>query len=146
MNLPPDTKAGAADWMGFAACRHMDTSIWFPGDGIHGTGSGVYARAKAICNECPVNAQCDAYADSLPFAEAAFGMWAGLTPRTRRNRRTRSRPSNYDYGPGVCKICGIEYTKRTWNAQLCGDPECEKQNGIDAQLRYKRRQRERGAA
>ena len=137
MNLLPDTKVGAADWMLQAACRDMPTAVFFPGDGYHG--GHIYTRAKKVCATCPVRLECDAYADQLPYGQAAYGCWGGITPRDRRTRASRARPTKFDYGENQCRICGIDYTRRTPNSVLCDNPECARENNLEAQRRFKRR-------
>ena len=65
------------DWRDDALCalpEHADL-LWFPDEEPR-----KYQRrkgkllAQAVCAECPVAAECRAYAESLP---AAAGVWAG---------------------------------------------------------------------
>ena len=71
-------------WMRQAACAAdgVDTSWWFD--------RGHAAAARRICRGCPVLNECRHYCDELestqPFAHWA-GVWAGETPKERRQRR-----------------------------------------------------------
>ncbi len=71
------------DWKSDAACRTVDTSIFFP------ESETAAAPALAVCARCPVRDQC------LDFAletRQHDGIWGGATETERRRlRRTRSR-------------------------------------------------------
>jgi len=67
-------------WRRQAACRDMDTDIFFP---LTDEEAGP---AKAVCATCPVRAEC------LQFALASRqhdGVWGGLTETERRRLRRR---------------------------------------------------------
>lgn len=64
-------------WMEFAACRQVDSELWFPEVG----GSGF--EAKRICQACPVRARCLAYA--LEHQER--GIWGGTSEKQRQALR-----------------------------------------------------------
>ena len=70
-------------WMTAAACRApgIDPGVFFPGRGED------YARAKAICEACPVRAQCLDYAMTPPREK--HGIWGGLSERGRRSLARR---------------------------------------------------------
>lgn len=59
-------------WREYAACRHHNPNLWFPS--TVGT-SAMSARAKAICRDCPVQADCLTHALS---ADERWGIWGGL--------------------------------------------------------------------
>ena len=69
-----------ADWRTRAACRGMDTDMFFP---ERGDGAAVDA-AKAVCGTCPVAADCLDEAINLPDGWGAFGIWGGTSGRQRR--------------------------------------------------------------
>lgn len=78
------------DWSSDAACLTIDPETFFP----HGEGQTAWpriARAKEICQECPVLVVC------LEFAlatNAQYGIWGGTTARERKLvRRMEGRPS-----------------------------------------------------
>jgi len=77
-----------APWRNQAACREMNTEIWFP-NGASGPALEQIAQAKAICASCEVCEQC------LEWALATHqdaGIWGGLTEDERRAlRRKRQR-------------------------------------------------------
>jgi len=66
------------DWRAEAACRGMDTALFFTerGEGHDDT--------KALCRNCPVKAECLRFA--LDNGEK-FGVWGGLSERERRRLR-----------------------------------------------------------
>jgi DNA-binding CsgD family transcriptional regulator len=71
------------DWMADAQCAQVDPDLRHP-DGV-GVG---YQAAKKICDGCPVQQQCAAFAQQ---AEADYahnhrhGLWGGRSPRQRAN-------------------------------------------------------------
>ena len=67
-----------SDWLHHAACRHLDTNVFFPDTDI-----GEHA-AQRICATCTVRNSCAAYA--LEHDELR-GVWGGLTERDRRRIR-----------------------------------------------------------
>lgn len=66
-------------WMLEARCAGVDVEIMFPGRGEDSS------RAKRVCAECPVRAECLEFA--LTHFEK-FGVWGGLSERERRRIRT----------------------------------------------------------
>ncbi|MGH8903069.1 MAG: WhiB family transcriptional regulator [Egibacteraceae bacterium] len=85
---PPDGPLPRLDWRARAACRDLDTELFFP---IGTTGPAVDQanQAKAVCAGCPVTLQC------LEWALAKHqnaGIWGGLTEDERRRlRRSQGR-------------------------------------------------------
>ncbi len=69
-----------ADWRTRAACRGMDTDMFFP---ERGDGAAVDA-AKAVCGTCPVAADCLNEAINLPDNWGTYGIWGGTSGRQRR--------------------------------------------------------------
>jgi WhiB family redox-sensing transcriptional regulator len=68
-------------WKLKAACRGMDSSIWFPEAG------GRNTTAHRICRTCSVQEPCLDLA--LRYPEPDAGIWAGTDPKTRRKLRKR---------------------------------------------------------
>lgn len=62
-------------WLRFAACRDVDTNVFFPGVGQNA------GTAKAICRQCPARRACLNYA--LVNGDT-FGVWGGLAEHERR--------------------------------------------------------------
>ncbi len=77
-------------WRRAAACRNMDTELFFP-RGETGAPLEQTLAAKAVCGGCPVRSPC------LEFAMATrqeYGVFGGLTEQERRSlarRRARAR-------------------------------------------------------
>ncbi len=69
------------DWFDDAACRDVDTDVFFPTSDAHAE------EAKAICAACPVREECLEHALATRPAE---GVWGGLTP-IERHRMIRRR-------------------------------------------------------
>jgi WhiB family redox-sensing transcriptional regulator len=68
-------------WMDDAACAGLDPGLFFPELGEEGDS---VVQAKAVCETCPVQAEC------LEFSVVNFekhGIWGGLTEKQRRRLR-----------------------------------------------------------
>lgn len=78
--------AKKAGWRADAACRPLDSALFFP-DRMTYRNDEV-ARAKAVCRRCPVREQCLAAAMD---GREKIGIWGGLTPEERANLRRRER-------------------------------------------------------
>ncbi|MFF2439360.1 WhiB family transcriptional regulator [Streptomyces sp. NPDC058107] len=71
-------------WQADAACRGMDSSVFFSP-----TGERSRARrrredaARAICHRCPVSDPCGLFAMT---SDQNFGVWGGRTEAERRSR------------------------------------------------------------
>lgn len=76
------------EWRGDAACRDLDTELFFE-NGLTEPALAQQALAKKICAECPVRVEC------LEFAlqtNQQFGIWGGANEDERREiRRARRR-------------------------------------------------------
>lgn len=68
-------------WSKRAACRNVDTDLFYPDRG------GDIRAAKRICRACPVQAPCLDYA--LERGER-YGVWGGLSERERRRLKRRA--------------------------------------------------------
>ena len=64
-------------WMARAACREVDTAVFFPSRGE------ATDEARAVCAACPVRRECLAYA----VESEEEGVWAGTSKRERRAMR-----------------------------------------------------------
>ncbi|WIX82802.1 WhiB family transcriptional regulator [Amycolatopsis carbonis] len=70
------------DWQLLAACRGLDSALFFHPEGERGRGKAERdARAKQICRSCPVMAQCRTHA---LVTEEVYGVWGGLSETDRR--------------------------------------------------------------
>ena len=84
------------DWQANGACRGKDSSFFFHPDGERGRARAMREnRAKSICKDCPVLAQCRRHA--LQVGEP-YGIWGGLSEserdsilHPRRRRRTMAK-------------------------------------------------------
>jgi WhiB family redox-sensing transcriptional regulator len=76
------------DWFDDAACKGMDTNLWFP-EANEPDRAGW--RARAVCSGCSVKDQClDWSNNSNPIIER-FGIWGGKGERARRLFRRHRR-------------------------------------------------------
>lgn len=92
-------KEAPVAWFEDAACRGVDTEVFFPPERIgRGGGHGYDARpALALCRRCPVRQAClDAALDEEKNAPSStYGIRGGLTQDERRQilrRRTGYKP------------------------------------------------------
>src|SRR6476646_8153817 len=76
ITLPPPTVEGW-DWQLLAACRGMESSLFFAPDGERSRARNRRVRAaKDICAHCPAPSACRDYAVDVG---EPFGVWGGLT-------------------------------------------------------------------
>ncbi len=83
-------------WQEFGACRAQPPTVFFHPEAERGPRrSHRDAVAKAVCQRCPVIAQCREYALHV---EEPYGVWGGLSEEERQallraRRRTESGPA-----------------------------------------------------
>jgi WhiB family redox-sensing transcriptional regulator len=76
------------DWQMRGACRGMDSAYFFHPEGERGSARvGREARAKQVCQGCPVLEQCRRHALAV---EEPYGVWGGLS-ESERDEIVRSR-------------------------------------------------------
>lgn len=80
---PRSGLTGPGSWAERGLCVKDHPEIWFP---VDEEDSELAAAAVEACFRCPVRAECLAHA--LAIGER-HGIWGGLTPRQRRDLRTR---------------------------------------------------------
>lgn len=90
----PGPNADHWDWQLRSACRGLKSSYFFHRDGERGPSRAKReARAKAICQRCPVVVQCRQHALAV---REPYGIWGGLSEPERariianRDRRSRT--------------------------------------------------------
>jgi WhiB family redox-sensing transcriptional regulator len=104
-------------WRQHAACRGVDTDLFFPG-----RGDDVNVP-RAVCDTCPVKQQClDAH-----IAEK-FGMFGGLSERERRKlRRELAAPkpelTPIPAGTKRCNTCGDDKPYSDYHRWSNGTPD-----------------------
>lgn len=74
----PDPVIVNSDWMRDSACTGLPSEWWVPltDSGRHPAG---YRKAKTVCAECSVRAECETYGT----AERLIGIWGGKTTSAR---------------------------------------------------------------
>lgn len=82
------------EWQTRALCRHEDPDIFFP---TQSGNEGI--RAKAVCNACPVMADCRAYAFTN---REGYGVW-GATSVAEREQMLRGQTVRLSDGKGGSK-------------------------------------------
>lgn len=88
----PGPNADFWDWQMLAACRGMDSDVFFHPDGQRGSArTRREQNAKRICASCPVLQQCREHA--LRVREP-FGVWGGLTEEERETILRTERRGN----------------------------------------------------
>jgi WhiB family redox-sensing transcriptional regulator len=76
------------DWQADAACRGVDTRLFFPPGGRRGNlHRSLEDAAKRLCSRCPVQLACRRYAQQ---AQEPYGVWGGLTEGERRAAAERA--------------------------------------------------------
>jgi WhiB family transcriptional regulator, redox-sensing transcriptional regulator len=77
----PGPSADVWDWQRNGACRGRDSAQFFHPDGERGASRmRREAAAKALCQSCPVRAECAAHALA---AREPYGVWGGFTEAER---------------------------------------------------------------
>ena len=108
MTDTPEPLNGSTRWMLKASCASHDRDLWFPGPQHINALRAVQARAKAICQTCPVIDDCLAYALTN---DIKHGTWGGLTVKERSKiRGCYPKPSLFSTEKGPistgCASCG----------------------------------------
>ena len=75
-------------WKEHAACAHAVTRGYATPDEWFPTANGMSRKAREICDECPVRAECLQYAMA---SNARYGIWAGLTAEQRDKQRRQDK-------------------------------------------------------
>jgi WhiB family redox-sensing transcriptional regulator len=85
----PNVVAEEWEWQLRGSCRGADSSLFFHTDNERGSArERRETRAKAICQACPVLAQCRAHALTV---QEPYGIWGGLGEIERRQLFLRQR-------------------------------------------------------
>jgi WhiB family redox-sensing transcriptional regulator len=85
----PGPNADLWDWQLSAACRGVDSSLFFHPEGERGAArSSREQAAKEVCMRCPVRAECAAHALAV---REPYGVWGGLTEDEREEMLGRAR-------------------------------------------------------
>jgi WhiB family redox-sensing transcriptional regulator len=82
MSAPELLVSGNSEWMADANCSRMDTSIFFPEDGL------PYPKfAREVCALCTVKEECLWFANET---SSDYGMWGGMSPTERQEWRKKN--------------------------------------------------------
>ena len=85
----PGPNADVWDWQLAAACRGMDSEVFFHPDRERGEAREAReAAAKVICSGCPVRQTC---LDHSLAVKEPYGVWGGLTEHERADLLRRKR-------------------------------------------------------
>jgi len=85
----PGPNADFWDWQMQGACRGEDPRLFFHPEGERGEVRDARQQAaKAICNGCPVLAECRAHALAV---REPYGIWGGLSEDERSSIYRRQR-------------------------------------------------------
>lgn len=75
------------NWMDDAACKGMDTDIFYPV-------AGEVAAARAICRRCPVQTECFQWSLDVEDEHAILGGVAAFTRKRMLTAQRRKRKSS----------------------------------------------------
>lgn len=81
LRTPKTSNPNPPHWRGLAACRGMDTELFFPGRGESSP------AAEVACRSCEVRVECGEQA----IGGERFGIWGGMSERERRHVRALRR-------------------------------------------------------
>lgn len=97
-------------WVDDAACKDVDTDVFFPDRG------GKAGPAKLMCYACAAKAECLDYALTNNIK---YGIWGGVGEGSRRKmRRDRNKVE-----PRVCVWCGDTF-RSPYLTRKCCSVEC----------------------
>ena len=78
----PQPNADVWEWQLHGACRGVDSSLFFHPDGERAPRRALReAKAKQLCEHCPVLAQCREHALQV---HEPYGVWGGLSSAERK--------------------------------------------------------------
>ncbi|MFV8165237.1 WhiB family transcriptional regulator [Mycobacterium sp. 134] len=91
---PPTPESAFPDWRSRSSCRDVDPTVFYGPDRERAAARRQrVARAKAICQSCPVRRAC--LRQSLRFSEP-HGVWGGLTADERSDVLSETSPRSND--------------------------------------------------
>lgn len=93
-----DVPSDEGNWRDQAACKGMDTDMFFPDQA-----QPVPAAVKKACKECTVRQECLDYAVSVPILMGYFG---GMNVRQRRIYRRE-----WLRGQGIVNVCAANNSR-----------------------------------
>lgn len=97
----PGPNADLWDWQLLAACRGVDSSLFFHPEGERGAArSSREEAAKEVCMRCPVRSECATHALSV---REPYGVWGGLTEDEREELLGRARRSDLVHSGGAAR-------------------------------------------
>ena len=98
-----------------AACRPVDTRVFFP-TGDPGRGRDTSAdHAKTVCARCPVIAECE-----RDHKDEPFGVWFATTPRERGFARSTAKPRTVVCGDLIVDIMFAHQARWFTSTELAG--------------------------
>lgn len=99
----PGPNADLWDWQLLAACRGVDSSLFFHPEGERGAARSARENsAKEVCMRCPVRAECAAHALAV---REPYGVWGGLTEDEREEAHgTGPQPTDRGRGAVGCAV------------------------------------------
>ena len=93
----PGPNADLWDWQLLAACRGVDSSLFFHPEGERGAArSARETSAKEVCMRCPVRAECAAHALAV---REPYGVWTVRSCRPPGPDRSGRRSGDCGRGP-----------------------------------------------
>jgi WhiB family redox-sensing transcriptional regulator len=105
-------------WAKRAACLGLPTDSFFPDDPADAD------LARAVCQRCPVRADCAAYALAIP---ALAGVWGGLTEGDRRRIRRCHRRGRHHQDDQVGEATTVTHPPRASRRSCRSSVDCQPQ-------------------
>ena len=130
----PGPNADLWDWQLVAACRGVDSSLFFHPEGERGAArSARETSAKEVCMRCPVRAECATHALAV---REPYGVWGGLTEDEREAMmgRSRSRVSEVEAETDFDPESESE-SESDFEAESAADDEAESRTDFEADSR-----------
>ncbi|MEV7373491.1 WhiB family transcriptional regulator [Streptomyces sp. NPDC090301] len=121
----PGPNADLWDWQLLAACRGVDSSLFFHPEGERGAARSARENsAKEVCMRCPVRAECAAHALAV---REPYGVWGGLTEDEREELMGRARNRLITTAPTTSSVASAaSVTSMTTSASATGRPIVER--------------------
>ena len=123
-------------WRSERACKGLEpeeaVSIFFP-TVQRGNSFNAYARARALCESCPVVSECLESVLAVPGWD--HGFVGGTTPTQRRAIRRERGGAVFQCW---CRFCGTSFESKLPYAAVCRSGECQRARHAQIVARWRK--------